>query len=90
MNANVYGVSLDDVEDLAAFAEAQELNFELLSDPDGSAAKKYGVLAPKRRYTQRVTFLIDEKGVLRHIDTKVDVSKHGADVAKLIKELAAR
>ncbi len=83
----VYGLSLDDVSDLKKFAEAQTLNFELLSDPDGSAAAKYGVLPPNGRFTQRVTFIIDDKGVLRHIDKEVDVNAHGMQLADLIVEL---
>ena len=75
------------MSELKAFAEAQTLNFELLSDPDGSAAKKYGVLPPKGRFAQRVTFIIDDQGVLRHIDQEVDVNAHGMQLADLIVEL---
>jgi peroxiredoxin Q/BCP len=83
----VYGLSLDDVESQAAFAKAQGLAFPLLSDPDGSAAAKYGVLDAKRGYTQRVTFVLDDKGVLRAIDEQVDVTSHGTDLADRIHEL---
>ena len=40
----MYAASLDDVASLAKFAEDQELNFPLLSDPDGSAGAMYDVL----------------------------------------------
>jgi peroxiredoxin Q/BCP len=83
----VYALSLDDVSALAAFAEAQELNFQLLSDPDGSAASKLGVRMPDRPMAKRVTFVLDEKGVVRHVDTQVDVSKHGADLVGVIRKL---
>ena len=81
----VYGASLDDVTSLAKFAKDQELAFPLLSDPDGSAADKYGVR--RGRFTRRVTFVIDPKGVLRLIDESVDVSTHGSDLAEKIYEL---
>ena len=83
----VYGVSLDDVKSIAAFAEAQELNFPLLSDPDGSVGKKYGVLPEGSQWTQRVTFVIDDEGVLRHVDRKVNVTQHGDDLLDLLEEL---
>lgn len=83
---NVYAISLDDVEDLASFAEKQELNFQLLSDPDGSAASKFGVLT-RRGYASRTTFILDEKGVLREIIGKVDVKAHGANLVKRIQKL---
>jgi peroxiredoxin Q/BCP len=83
----VYGISLDDVAAQAAFAKAQKLNFPLLSDPDGSVAQKFGVLPAGGRWTQRVTFIIDDEGVLRHIDRKVDVQTHGDDLLNLIEGL---
>lgn len=42
-NAVVVGVSGDNVEGLALFKKANDLNFTLLSDADGSIAKKFGV-----------------------------------------------
>ena len=87
LGVRVYGVSLDDVAALAAFAEAQELTFPLLSDPDGSVARKYGALMAGRPFARRVTFVIDGAGVLRHVDEEVDVTKHGADLAALIEKL---
>ncbi|RPJ85156.1 MAG: peroxiredoxin [Acidobacteria bacterium] len=41
--AEVVGVSGDEVENLKAFQKVENLNFTLLSDPDGSIAKKFGV-----------------------------------------------
>lgn len=87
IGADVYGISLDSVKDQAQFAEQQHLNFPLLSDPDASAATKYGVLDPTGQFTKRVTFVIDDRGVLRHVLDKVSVQTHGADLAALIDKL---
>lgn len=81
----VYGASLDDVATQKKFAKDQKLRFGLLSDPDGSAADKYGVR--RGRMARRVTFVVDAKGVLRLVDENVDVSKHGSDLAAAIREL---
>jgi len=83
----VFGISLDDVASQAAFAKKQELEYPLLSDTDGSVAAKYGVLMKGRPYARRVTFVIDSKGVIRAIDTKVDVQQHGKDLVELINKL---
>lgn len=83
----VVGVSLDSVRDQARFHESQELSFPLLSDPDASAATKYGVLAEGGRWSTRVSFVIDEKGVLRAIVDDVDVASHGVDLVLLVREL---
>jgi peroxiredoxin Q/BCP len=87
LGVTVHGISLDSVADQAKFVKQEELNFALLSDPDGSAAAKYQVLPGGQRYTSRVTFVIDPKGVLRHIEREVDVAAHGSDLAKLIAKL---
>jgi len=84
---SVVGISLDSVADQKKFHTAQELNFPLLSDPDGSAAAKYGALMEGRPFTRRVTFVIDPKGVLRAIDEEVQVASHGGDVIELVERL---
>ena len=43
VDAIVVGISGDEVENLKYFKEAHDLNFPLLSDPDGSIAKMFGV-----------------------------------------------
>jgi peroxiredoxin Q/BCP len=75
------------VQELALFAEKQKAPYAMLSDPDGSVATKYGVLDPSGKYAQRVTFVLDEKGVLRKVVEQVDVKTHGEDLAALIEEL---
>ena len=83
----VYGASLDGVKDMAAFAKEEKLNFQLLSDPDGSASRRYGVLKTDAKWTSRVTFVIDAKGVLRKIDDGVKVRSHGPDLVAAVEEL---
>lgn len=83
----VAGISLDDVSSQRSFHEAQKLNFPLLSDPDGSVAAKYGALLADKPYSARVTFVIDDKGILRHADGKVNVASHGADLAGVVRGL---
>ncbi len=86
LNAKVLGISVDPVRSQAHFHKEKELNFPLLSDPDGSAARKYGVLF-KQTFAKRVTFLIDPRGILRHVDDGVQVASHGEDVLEVLYEL---
>jgi peroxiredoxin len=81
---------MDDVRGQAAFHAAQKLDFALLSDPDGSVAGKYGVLARNGRYPQRKTFLLDADGVVRHIDEKVDVTQHGVALVAWLRTQKAK
>ena len=87
LGVTIYGVSFDDVATQAAFAKAQKLDFQLLSDPDASVGDKFGVKRKGRFYPRRVTFVIDDKGILRHIGQNVNVMAHGADLAVLIEKL---
>jgi len=54
----------------------------LLSDPEGKVLDLYGVWKKKSLYgrtfmgTERTTFLIDEKGIVRKVYRKVKVKGH--------------
>ena len=71
------------------FHTQQKLTFPLLSDPDGSVAKRFNVLPEGKAYTARVTFVVDPTGVVRHVDRGVQVATHGADLAAVLKKLTA-
>ena len=87
LGVTVYGISLDDVQTQAKFKEKQKLNFDLLSDPTGSVAQRYGVLIERMPMARRVTFLIDDEGVLRQINEKVDVRNHASQIVESIEQL---
>jgi len=87
MGVTTYGISLDSVATQEKFARQHDLGFGLLSDPDGSAASKYQVLAKGSAYAKRVTFVIDPKGKIRAIERSVNVNEHGSDLAELIESL---
>ena len=80
-------VSLDDPEKNREFAESVGAHFVLLSDPEKTHARQYGVLALGGLYARRWTFYIDPGGVIRRIDKKVDTETHGRDVVRALEEL---
>ena len=92
-NTVVLGISPDATKRLTNFTVKQELNFPLLSDEDNSIAESYGVWALKKfmgkEYVgiHRVTFIMDEEGILRHILAKVKTKSHHDDVLDIIKTL---
>lgn len=85
--AAVFMVSLDDPERNGAFAASHGASQTLLSDRDGRAAQAFGVAGPGGSYAKRWTFYIDREGVIRHIDTNVDVATAGADIARTLGDL---
>src|SRR5258706_13991187 len=60
-DAQVLGVSMDNLETQTKFAESLNLPFPLLADPEGVAAKAYGVANPAG-YPNRVTVVIGKDG----------------------------
>ncbi len=66
------GISLDSQERNRKFAEETGAKFPLLSDTDKKVAKAYGVLNFTRLFANRVTFVIDRDGIIRHIDEGSD------------------
>ncbi|MEM6844199.1 MAG: peroxiredoxin [Bacteroidota bacterium] len=59
LNITVVGISRDSIESHQKFKKQHRLPFELLSDRDGSVAKKYGALVPFLKVVRRITYLID-------------------------------
>ncbi|GAM73094.1 thiol peroxidase [Vibrio ishigakensis] len=81
-NVVVLGVSIDSVKRLGKFIERDELNFTLLSDEDHSAADQFGVWGEKKFMGKvydglhRISFLIDENGVIEHVFNKFKTKTH--------------
>ncbi len=78
----VLGVSPDSVKSHLGFKAKHKLPFTLVSDPDKAIANAYGAFAEKSMYGKKVmgivrsTFVIDEKGKLAAIYSKVKVDGH--------------
>ena len=89
LGTNIFGVSRDSVEELAKFVKQENLNFALLSDPDGSVTDKFEVGMDGRPVAKRVTIVIDPKGVIRARDEGVKVDAHGKDMLDMLKRLQA-
>jgi peroxiredoxin Q/BCP len=80
-NIRVVGISFDSPEDNAAFARKYDFGFPLLSDLDHAVAKAYGACSgADARYPDRVSFLIDEQGVIERVYDQVDPRDHPARV----------
>ena len=91
--AIVVGVSKDSAASHDKFKAKYDLTVTLVADEETKTAEAYGVWVEKsmygRRYMgmERATFLIDGKGIIRHIWRKVKVPGHSADVLAAAKAL---
>ena len=82
-----FTASVDAPELNKKFAESLDLDYPILSDPDKSVAKAYGVLNEQRGMANRWTFYIDKDGVIREIDKKIVTAQAAPDMAAKVKEL---
>jgi len=89
-NAQVLGVSTDDLATQKKFAESLKLPFPLLvDDADHSVAKAYGVLMAERPFASRVTFVIDKDGLVRHVfSSQTDAVRHVDEAMRTITSVA--
>ena len=85
-NIEVIGISKDSVSSHIKFAEKYDLPFVLLSDPELSAIKAYGVWQEKKVYGKvsfgvvRTTFIIDENGVIEKVMPKVKPDTNAQEI----------
>ncbi len=75
---HVVGVSVDPVEDQAAFAGKYQLPFPLVADTSKEVARRFGTLGAGGK-ARRVTFFISPTGTIEEI---VDSSKADAHVGR--------
>ena len=92
LGAQVYGISRDSLKSHLNFIAKQALTFPLLSDPDCALLTPLGAFGKKIMYGKEVqgiirsTFLVDPKGIIRHVWPKVSVKGH---VQAVLDTLAA-
>jgi peroxiredoxin Q/BCP len=87
--AVVIGVSVDSEASHRDFAAKHRLPFLLVSDADGSIRKAFGVSDTFGLIPQRVTFVIDKQGTVRHVFSAMfSADKHVAEAAKVVEQLA--
>ena len=89
LGAEVVGVSADTVESHKSFAEHHNLPFTLLSDVDNKVRKLYGATSTLGFIPGRVTFIIDKKGVVRHVfSSQLQPEKHIEEAREVLKRLS--
>jgi peroxiredoxin Q/BCP len=91
-NVVVLGVSIDPVKRLGKFIERDGLNFTLLSDEDHAVADQFGVWGEKKFMGKiydglhRISFLINEDGVIEHVFNKFKTKDHHEVVLNYLNE----
>lgn len=91
-DAVILGVSMDDVKSHGAFCAKEGLSFKLLADTSGKVSEVYGSVMNfgVKKLSARNTFLVDPKGKIAKVWTKVAPAGHSAEVLKALDELQKR
>jgi len=89
-NTVVFGISADDLDSHNSFIKKFGLNFELLSDLDKEVSITYGAWGEKILYgkksigMKRMSFLINQEGLIAKIWKKVTPDKHASQILEAI------
>ncbi len=84
----ILGVSIDNAKSHTKFITKYELPFDILVDTEQKIVNDYGVWVEKSMYgkkymgTARVTFVIDEAGLITEVIDKVDTKQHAVQLLK--------
>lgn len=82
----IIGISIDDEKSHRKFIEKFSLPFPLIADVDKKIVEAFGVWVEKSMYgktymgTARVTFVIDENGIIVKVIDKVKTKEHSAQI----------
>ena len=87
----IIGVSKDSAKSHQGFIQKQNLPFRLIADTETTLQQTFGVWAEKKLYgrtymgTLRMTFIIDEQGVVTHIfgPKEVKTKEHAQQILSL-------
>lgn len=92
LNTLVLGISPDPSSRLKNFQQKQRLNFTLLGDEDHAVAEAFGVWGSKKFMGKifdglhRISFLIDEQGVIEHVFDDFKTSNHHQVVVDYLQQ----
>lgn len=84
----ILGVSTDTPEANLAFKKRHGFPFPLLCDIDRRISMAYGAAGfASAYYANRITYVIDENGIIRKVYPNVDVSTHADDLISYFEKL---
>jgi peroxiredoxin Q/BCP len=88
--AEVVGVSSDSVTSHEKFVSKHQLPMRLVSDADKKLRTLYGVRATLGLLPGRATFVIDRKGIIRHVFvSQLRFGRHAEEALEVVRRLAS-
>jgi peroxiredoxin Q/BCP len=88
MGAEVLGISSDSADSHGDFARECGATFPMLADTGGMVRESYGVKSSLGLAPGRVTFVIDKKGIVRHVfSSQLRPRQHVSEAMEALKAL---
>jgi thioredoxin-dependent peroxiredoxin len=85
--AEIIGISTDDHEKQCKFAQAEKVKFPLIGDKSAEIQTLFGVKRPILKSNRRVTYVIDEEGVIvAKFHHEFQVLRHMDDVRQFFEK----
>ena len=87
-NTVILGMSADNVKSQNNFCNKQNFPFQLLSDTEKTTIRAYEAIGMKKMYGReyegifRISYLIDAKGIIEKVYSKVKPKEHASEVLK--------
>ena len=89
--ATVIGVSADDSNSHNRFADQHNLPFALVSDNSGQLRESYGVGKRWGLLPGRITFVIDQQGIIRHVfNSAIFAQRHSKEALEAVQKLSTQ
>jgi peroxiredoxin len=90
-DVEVLGISMDSVEKLVQFRDAESLQVQLRSDVDGTVARQFGALWKSGTIANRAYFLIDKDGTVRwaHVEEHPGLRRENEEILEAIRSVMA-
>lgn len=87
LGAELFGVSVDNVQSHNDFSNQHRLNFDILADTDKKVTTAYGALTEFNNtpIAKRTTFIIGIDGQVKRVFRDVDVLIHGEEVVAALQ-----
>lgn len=86
LNAEVIGISAQNVNSHKSFAKRHSLPFILLSDPNNKVRKLYSITSTLGIVPGRATFVIDKEGNVKHIfSSQWQPTKHAKEALRALE-----
>ena len=86
LDAALFAISVDTVEDQKKFVEEYNIPYLHLSDPKKDTCKTYAGLN-MAGLAKRSTFIVDKEGKITKIFRDIEVESHGKEIVESLKSL---